>query len=216
MAVLLHASSLGFRYHWFKVHGCLQKQIYKITYHHLLSTTTPVSHLHQRTCFFTEAHVVPHSIRVELPGWHIDTKSPRLSVCFLKKDQSWELCPVFWFDLIFGGVFGDLWLVFGGKSSQRCTVGQQNVRNINQLEGSFPSSKLFVHMMLCDEAFNFYTVFFLHCFGWGRFWFQPYCFPIRSGYIELEIAGNRWQGVSKKSFMPFFCKVGRMVVPAAT
>ena len=47
-----------------------------------------------------------------------------------------------------------------GNQVKGAPFGQQNVRNINQLEDRFPFSRLFVHMLLCDEAFILYTVFF--------------------------------------------------------
>ena len=42
--------------------------------------------------------------------------------------------------------------MFGWEIKSKLHGWPAKFRNINQLEGSFPSSRLFVHMMLCDEA----------------------------------------------------------------
>ena len=91
--------------------------------------------------------------------------------------------------------------MFGWEIKSKLHGWPAKFRNINQLEGSFPSSRLFVHMMLCDEAFILYIVFFTVLVGED--------FDFR----------DSWKRVTRciqKKLHAILLQSGRMVVPAAT
>ena len=138
----------------------------------------------------TEAHVVPHSIRVELPGWQIDTKkSTSLSGIFKKKDQSWELCPVFGSIWFLGCFWRPLTRVRWEIKSKVHPLASKMFEISTNLKIDFLSQDClstwcYVMRPLCYTLFS--SLFWL-----GKILISTILLPHRSGYIEFEIAGKR-------------------------